>query len=63
MRIFRLTPWIYPDAKGGREYHVHAMSRGQAAMGHDAVGSLAAESRGDSRVHARWDSCDFGGCC
>ncbi|OTF01232.1 glycosyltransferase family 4 protein [Halorubrum sp. SD683] len=37
MRIFRVAPWIYPDTKGGGDYHVHAMSRDQAAMGHDVT--------------------------
>lgn len=37
MRILRVTPWIYPDTKGGGGYHVHAMSRDQAAMGHDVT--------------------------
>ena len=37
MRILRVAPWIYPDTKGGGEYHVHAMSRDQAAMGHDVT--------------------------
>jgi len=37
MRILRVTPWIYPDTKGGGDYHVHAMSRDQAAMGHDVT--------------------------
>jgi len=37
MRILRVAPWLYPDTKGGGEYHVHAMSRDQAAMGQSAV--------------------------
>ena len=37
MRILRVAPWIYPDTKGGGGYHVHAMSRDQAAMGHDVT--------------------------
>ncbi len=37
MRILRVTPWIYPDAKGGGGYHVHAMSRDQAKRGHDVT--------------------------
>jgi len=37
MRILRVAPWIYPDTMGGGEYHVHAMSRDQAAMGHDVT--------------------------
>ncbi|TKX41333.1 glycosyltransferase family 4 protein [Halorubrum sp. CGM4_25_10-8A] len=37
MRILRVAPWIYPDTKGGGDYHVHAMSRDQAAMGHEVT--------------------------
>ena len=37
MRILRVAPWIYPDTKGGGDYHVHAMSRDQATMGHDVT--------------------------
>ncbi len=33
----RVAPWIYPDTKGGGDYHVHAMSRDQARMGHDVT--------------------------
>ncbi len=37
MRILRVAPWLYPNSKGGGEYHVHAMSRDQAAMGHNVT--------------------------
>ena len=37
MRILRVAPWIYPDTKGGGDYHVHAMSRDQAALGHNVT--------------------------
>ncbi len=37
MRILRVAPWIYPDTKGGGDYHVHTMSRDQAAMGHEVT--------------------------
>lgn len=37
MRILRVAPWLYPDTKGGGQYHVHAMSRDQAARGHDVT--------------------------
>ncbi|MFC7071581.1 glycosyltransferase family 4 protein [Halovenus rubra] len=37
MRILRVSHWLYPDEIGGGEYHVHAMSRDQAAMGHDVT--------------------------
>ena len=37
MRILRVAQHLYPDMKGGGQYHVHAMSRDQAAMGHDVT--------------------------
>ncbi|MFD1562776.1 glycosyltransferase family 4 protein [Haloarchaeobius amylolyticus] len=35
MRILRIAQKLYPDVVGGGPYHVHALSRDQAAMGHD----------------------------
>lgn len=37
MRVLRVAQHLYPDTKGGGQYHVHAMSRDQAAMGHDVT--------------------------
>ncbi len=37
MRILRVAQKLYPEAPGGGTYHVHAMSRDQAAMGHDVT--------------------------
>lgn len=37
MRILRVAQKLYPETKGGGAYHVHAMSRDQAAMGHDVT--------------------------
>lgn len=37
MRILRVAQRVYPDVKGGGAYHVHAMSRDQAEMGHDVT--------------------------
>ena len=37
MRILRISQHLYPDVTGGMPYHVHAMSRDQAAMGHDVT--------------------------
>lgn len=37
MRILRVAQKIYPEAKGGGAYHVHALSRDQATMGHDVT--------------------------
>ncbi len=37
MRILRVAQHLYPDTKGGGQYHVHALSRDQAAMGHDVT--------------------------
>ncbi|MDG5761756.1 glycosyltransferase family 4 protein [Natronococcus sp. A-GB1] len=37
LRILRVAQTIYPDVKGGGAYHVHALSRDQAALGHDVT--------------------------
>ncbi|MXR50418.1 glycosyltransferase [Halovenus sp. WSH3] len=37
MRILRVAQKTYPDVTGGGAYHVHAMSRDQAEMGHDVT--------------------------
>ncbi|WP_415380100.1 glycosyltransferase family 4 protein [Halosimplex sp. TS25] len=37
MRILRVAQTVYPDVKGGGAYHVHALSRDQAAMGHEVT--------------------------
>lgn len=37
MRILRVAQKWYPSVTGGGAYHVHAMSRDQAAMGHDVT--------------------------
>lgn len=37
MRILRIAQKCYPDVTGGGPYHVHAMSRDQAAAGHDVT--------------------------
>jgi glycosyltransferase involved in cell wall biosynthesis len=37
MQILRVAQKLYPDVPGGGPYHVHAMSRDQAAMGHDVT--------------------------
>jgi len=37
MRILRVAQKTYPETKGGGAYHVHAMSRDQAEMGHDVT--------------------------
>ena len=37
MRILRVAQKLYPEEPGGGTYHVHAMSRDQAAMGHDVT--------------------------
>jgi len=50
MRILRVAPWIYPDTKGGGDYHVHAMSRDQAAMGHDVTVLTTREDESLSRI-------------
>lgn len=37
MRILWVAPWICPDTKDGGDYHVYAMLRDQATMGHDVT--------------------------
>jgi glycosyltransferase involved in cell wall biosynthesis len=37
MRILRVTQKLYPETTGGGAYHAHALSRDQAAMGHDVT--------------------------
>ncbi|AGB38811.1 glycosyltransferase [Natronococcus occultus SP4] len=37
LRILRVAQTVYPDVKGGGAYHVHALSRDQAALGHDVT--------------------------
>lgn len=48
MRILRVAQKIYPEVTGGGPYHVHAMSRDQAAMGHH-VTVLTVGERGEER--------------
>ncbi|MFD1585885.1 glycosyltransferase family 4 protein [Halorientalis brevis] len=47
MRILRVAQKAYPDVTGGGAYHVHAMSRDQAAMGHDVT--VLTVNQGDDR--------------
>jgi len=54
MRILRVAQKVYPDVKGGGPYHVHAMSRDQAAMGHD-VTVLTVDAGGSSDGRANED--------
>ena len=37
MRILRVAQKVYHDVVGGGPYHVHALSRDQAALGHDVT--------------------------
>lgn len=37
MKVLRVAQTCYPDVAGGGAYHVHALSRDQAAMGHDVT--------------------------
>ena len=37
MRILRVAQNLYPAHPGGGAYHIHALSRDQAAMGHDVT--------------------------
>ncbi|WP_436911267.1 glycosyltransferase family 4 protein [Halosimplex marinum] len=46
MRVLRVAQKVYPDVTGGGPYHVHAMSRDQAAAGHDVM-VLTVDAGGD----------------
>ena len=37
MQVLRVAQKVYPEVKGGGTYHIHALSRDQAAMGHDVT--------------------------
>jgi Glycosyltransferase len=37
MNVLRVAQKLYPETKGGGTYHIHALSRDQAAMGHDVT--------------------------
>ncbi|OYR69587.1 hypothetical protein DJ79_02505 [Halorubrum ezzemoulense] len=52
MRVRRVAPWIYPHMKGSGDYDVHAMSRDQAAMGHDVT---VLTTREDEVTMSRFD--------
>jgi glycosyltransferase involved in cell wall biosynthesis len=54
MRILRVTQKLYPETTGGGAYHAHALSRDQAAMGHD-VTVLTVTGDGDRPRHEERD--------
>lgn len=52
MRILRVAQKLYPAVAGGGAYHVHALSRDQAAMGHDVtVLTVADDGESPGREH------------
>jgi len=53
MRILRVAQKVYPDVVGGGPYHVHAMSRDQAAMGHDVTVLTVSDDDSKPRREAR----------
>jgi len=53
MRILRVAQKVYPDVVGGGPYHVHAMSRDQAAMGHDVTVLTVADDDSKPRREER----------
>ena len=53
MRILRVAQTLYPETKGGGAYHVHAMSRDQAAMGHDVTVLTVGEDGNHPHVEER----------
>jgi len=53
MRILRVAQKVYPDIPGGGPYHVHAMSRDQAAMGHEVTVVTVRRDPGQVSVEQR----------
>lgn len=53
MRILRVAQKCYPDVVGGAPYHVHALSRDQAEMGHDVTVLTVAQEPSSPRVEDR----------
>ena len=53
MRILRVAQKLYPEVPGGGTYHVHAMSRDQAAMGHDVTVATIRRDPGKPAVEER----------
>lgn len=53
MRILRVAQKCYPDVTGGGAYHVHALSRDQAARGHDVTVLTVATDDGQPRREER----------
>lgn len=53
MRILRVAQKMYPEVAGGGPYHVHAMSRDQAAMGHDIVVLTVANGPNQPQIESR----------
>lgn len=53
MRILRVAQNLYPEVPGGGTYHVHAMSRDQAAMGHDVTVLTVSDDEGLPRYEER----------
>lgn len=53
MKILRVAQKLYPEHPGGGTYHVHAMSRDQAAMGHDVTVLTVSENNSLPRREER----------
>jgi glycogen(starch) synthase len=53
MRILRVAQKLYPEYLGGGPYHVHAMSRDQAALGHDVTVLTVSEDESLPRQETR----------
>jgi len=53
VRILRVAQTCYPDVTGGGAYHVHALSRDQAARGHDVTVLTVRREPGQPHVEER----------
>lgn len=55
MNILRVAQKTYPDVTGGMPYHVHSLSRDQAAAGHDVTVATVRHDRSLPAIEARED--------
>ena len=54
MRILRVAQKLYPEVPGGGIYHVHAMRRDQAAMGHVSLAMSQYYARGMNSASSKY---------
>jgi glycosyltransferase involved in cell wall biosynthesis len=53
MKILRIAQDVFPDTVGGAPYHIHALSRDQAARGHDVTVLTVSENADEQHSKER----------